>query len=58
MPQDLHPDVGMPGSQVATVLGRISFKETHPEGSPPMEIEGALLVFSFFPCHHCLLDGK
>ena len=34
---DLHPDPGMPGSQVATVLGRISFlserltpKEVHP----------------------------
>ena len=27
---DLHPDLGMPGSQVATVLGRISFRKTHP----------------------------
>ena len=30
LPGDLHPDLGMPGSQVATVLGRISFKKTHP----------------------------
>ena len=48
LPGDLNPELGMPGSQVATVPGRISFKETHPEGSPPMEIEGSLLVFSFF----------
>ena len=27
LPGDLHPDVGTPGSQVATVLGRISFKK-------------------------------
>ena len=27
LPGDLHPDPGMPGSQVATVLGRIRFKE-------------------------------
>ena len=27
---DLHPDLGMPDSQVATVLGRISFRKTHP----------------------------
>ena len=27
---DLYPDLGMPGSQVATVLGRISFRKTHP----------------------------
>ena len=27
---DLHPDPGKPGSQIATVLGRISFKKTHP----------------------------
>ena len=26
---DPHPDLGTPGSQVATVLGRISFKESH-----------------------------
>ena len=26
---DLHPDQGMPGSQAATVLGRISFRKTH-----------------------------
>ena len=34
LPGDLHPDPGMPGSQAATVLGRISFrltpKEVHP----------------------------
>ena len=29
LPGDLHPDPGMPGSQVATVLGRISFRKTH-----------------------------
>ena len=27
---NLHPDPGTPGSQVATVLGRISFRKTHP----------------------------
>ena len=27
---DLHPDLVMPGSQVATVLGRISFRKTYP----------------------------
>ena len=30
LPGDLHPDPGMPGSQIATVLGRISFKKTYP----------------------------
>ena len=30
LPGDLHPDLGTPGSQVATVLGRISFKKIHP----------------------------
>ena len=30
LPRDLHPDPGTPGSQVATVLGRISFRKTHP----------------------------
>ena len=29
LPGDLHPDLGMPGSQVATVLSRISFRKTH-----------------------------
>ena len=48
LPGDLHPDPGTPGSQAATVLSRIRFKKTYPEGSPPMEIEGGLLVFSFF----------
>ena len=38
---DLHPDLGMPGSQVATVLGRICFKKAHPLGSPIFKIEGA-----------------
>ena len=27
LPGDLHPDPGTPGSQVATVLGKISFKK-------------------------------
>ena len=27
LPRDLHPDPGTPGSQVATVLGKISFKK-------------------------------
>ena len=27
---DLHSDLGTPGSQVAKVLGRISFRKTHP----------------------------
>ena len=30
LPGDLHPDPETPGSQVATVLGRISFKKIHP----------------------------
>ena len=30
LPGDLHPDLEMPGSEVATVLGRISFRKTHP----------------------------
>ena len=30
LPGDLHPDLGTPGSQVATILGRISFRKTHP----------------------------
>ena len=30
LPGDLLPDLGMAGSQVATVLGRISFRKTHP----------------------------
>ena len=37
-------DPGMPGSQVATVLGRIRFRKTPPSRSPPMEIEGSLLA--------------
>ena len=31
LPGDLHPDPGMPGSQVATVLGRISLRLTPKE---------------------------
>ena len=30
LPGDLLLDLGMPGSQVSTVLGRISLKKTHP----------------------------
>ena len=30
LPGDLHPDLGMSGSQVAAVLGRISLRKTHP----------------------------
>ena len=30
LPGDLHPDPGTPGSQIATVLGRISFRKTQP----------------------------
>ena len=30
LPGDLHPGLGTPGSQVATFLGRISFRKTHP----------------------------
>ena len=30
LPGDLHPDPGTHSSQVATVLGRISFRKTHP----------------------------
>ena len=30
VPGDLHPDPGMSSSQVATVLGGISFRKTHP----------------------------
>ena len=30
LPGDLHPDPGTLGSQIATVLGRISFRKTHP----------------------------
>ena len=27
---DLHPDLGTPGFQVATILSRIGFRKTHP----------------------------
>ena len=30
LPGNRHPDLEMPGSQVATVLGRIRFRKTHP----------------------------
>ena len=49
LPADLHPDPGMPGSQVATVLAKISFRKTHLQGSPPMETEGSLLVVGLCP---------
>ena len=49
LPGDMHPDPGMPGSQGATVLGRISFRKTHPQGSLPMEIEGSPLVVGLCP---------
>ena len=49
LPGDLHPDPGMPSSQVARVLGRISFRKTHPQGSPLMEVEGSLLVVVLCP---------
>ena len=44
LPGDLHSDLGMPDSQVAKVLGRISFKKTVSYKSLPMEIEGSLLT--------------
>ena len=49
LPGDLHPDPGTPGSQVAAVLGRISFRKTHPYGSPPMEIKRSLLLVGLCP---------
>ena len=33
LPGDFHPDLGMPGSRVATVLGRISFKKKSTHGN-------------------------
>ena len=30
LPGDLHPGLGAPCSEVATVLGRISFRKIHP----------------------------
>ena len=30
LPGDQHPNPGMPSFQVATVLGRVSFRKTHP----------------------------
>ena len=44
LPGNLHLDPGTPGSQVATVLGRIRFRKTYPQGNPPIEMEGSLLV--------------
>ena len=35
LPRNLHPDSGMPGSQVAIVLDRISFRNTHPKEVHP-----------------------
>ena len=49
LPGNLHPDPGMHGSQVATVLDRISFRKTHAEGSPPLKIEGSLLAMVLCP---------
>ena len=48
LPGALHPDSGTPGSQVAAILGRLSFRKTHLQGSPPMKMEGGILVFFFF----------
>ena len=39
LPGNMHPDPGMPGSQVATILGRISFRKTHPRGGGPKMAE-------------------
>ena len=49
LPGDLHPDPGTPGSQIATVLGRISFRKTHPYRSLPMETERSLLLVGLCP---------
>ena len=49
LPGDLHPDPVTPSSQVATVVGRISFRKTHFKGSLPMEIEGRILVERLCP---------
>ena len=49
LPGDLHPDPGTPGSQIATVLGRISFRKTHAYGSLPMETERSLLLVGLCP---------
>ena len=38
LPGDLHPDPGTPGSQVATVLGRISFKKTLRKSTVEIEV--------------------
>ena len=46
---DLHPDAGMPGSRVATVLDRISFRKAYLYGSPPRGIEGSLLLVGLCP---------
>ena len=39
----------MPGSQVATVLDRISFRKAYLYGSPPRGIEGSLLLVGLCP---------
>ena len=49
LPGDLHPDPGMPVSQVAIVLGRISFRKTRPEGSPLVKTERSLLLVGLCP---------
>ena len=48
LPGDLHSELEKPGSQVATELGRISFRKFHPKVSPPIKIEGSLDFFFFF----------
>jgi len=47
LPGDLHPFPGMPGSQVATVLGRISFKKTHLNKVHAWKLKEAHLFLSF-----------
>ena len=39
----------MPGSRVATVLDRISFRKAYLYGSPPRGIEGSLLLVGLCP---------
>ena len=47
LPGDLHPFPGMPCSQVATVLGRISFEKTHLNEAHAWKLKEAYL-FLFF----------
>ena len=48
----------MPDSQVAKVLGRISFKKTVSYKSLPMEIEGSLLVVGLCPVSAITQDSS